>query len=87
MKKFSIFTLFTALILSAYAERLAFPTAEGAGKYTWGGRGGQVLVVNSLADDGSPGTLRWAVYQTGARTVIFDVDIAFARCLPIWKCI
>ena len=59
---------------SLHAQRLAFPTAEGAGKYTWGGRGGQVLVVNSLADDGSPGTLRWAVYQTGARTVIFDVS-------------
>lgn len=39
----------------------AFPGADGAGKYTTGGAGGQVLVVTSLKDDGSEGTLRWAL--------------------------
>ncbi|HBB06829.1 MAG TPA: pectate lyase [Bacteroides sp.] len=52
----------------------AFPGAYGAGRYTRGGAGGRVLVVNSLADDGSEGTLRWAVSQKGARTVVFRVS-------------
>ena len=52
----------------------AFPGADGAGKYTLGGAGGKVLTVTSLADDGSKGTLRWAVRQKGARTVVFAVS-------------
>ncbi|MEO6520955.1 MAG: polysaccharide lyase [Mucilaginibacter sp.] len=54
------------------ASILAFPGAEGGGAYTFGGRGGQVLVVTSLADSG-PGTLRWACEQGGARIVVFNV--------------
>jgi hypothetical protein len=54
------------------AEIAAFPGAEGGGKYTFGGRGGRVIVVTNLNDDG-PGSFRWACEQGGSRTVVFNV--------------
>lgn len=53
------------------ADIPAFRSAEGGGKYSFGGRGGKVLVVTNLNDDG-PGSLRWACEQGGARTVVFN---------------
>lgn len=52
----------------------AFPGAEGGGMWATGGRGGRVLKVTSLADDGSEGTLRWALEQKGPRMILFEVS-------------
>jgi len=57
----------------ADGQQPAFPGAEGFGAYSLGGRGGKVLFVTHLDDQG-PGSLRWAVEQTGPRTVLFLVS-------------
>lgn len=51
----------------------AFPGAMGGGAYSFGGRGGKVITVTSLADDG-PGTLREACETGGARIVVFNIS-------------
>lgn len=49
-----------------------FPGAEGGGMYSFGGRGGRVIVVTNLNDDG-PGSFRAACEAAGPRIVVFNV--------------
>ncbi|MFT3825387.1 MAG: pectinesterase family protein [Chitinophagaceae bacterium] len=71
------------LLQTAGAQQLAFPTAEGAGRFTSGGRGTAaspttVFEVTSLSDDNVPGTLRYAVSASATtypyRTVVFRIS-------------
>lgn len=61
------------LAINSYGQQLAFPTAEGFGAYSKGGRGGNVFYVTNLNDKG-PGSLRWAVEHEGPRTVVFAIS-------------
>jgi hypothetical protein len=65
---------FYTVVDSLSAQIPSFPGAEGFGSVADGGRGGRVIYVSNLRDDNNPGSLRYAINQTGPRLILFKIS-------------
>jgi pectate lyase len=82
--KLAVLLSLQVLLLSCHAQKeqavtsvvekiMAFPGAEGFGKYTTGGRGGKICIVTNLNDNG-PGSFREAAEAKMPRIIVFAVS-------------
>jgi hypothetical protein len=78
----SLAYLFLNTASSSAAQLPAFPEAEGFGAISAGGRGGEIIEVTNLNNDG-PGSLRNACDAQGPRIIIFRVAGQIELVQPI----
>ena len=78
------FIIFHLSFSGVAAQTPAFPGAEGHGRYVTGGRGGKVVHVTNLNNDGA-GSFRQAVSGNEKKIVVFDVGgvIALSKDVSI----
>jgi pectate lyase len=74
LKKVILLLVFAHMFMhvNLLSQVIAFPGAEGFGKYTTGGRGGDIYIVSNLNDSG-PGSFREAVTKKNKRIIVFQV--------------
>ena len=81
MNKQTAYCLLSFVVLVCHAciglaqteKAIAFPGALGYGKYATGGRGGEILLVTNLEDDG-PGSFRAAAEAKMPRIIVFTIS-------------